>query len=161
MNLRDDQRQLVLTPWCSPDAWPFATTRSDRVLGQIFFPRNKRLPKRGFPDVGRDHSDHPVTRCLAKGAVREGRHAYRRFPHVPLGSWFGSEITPATQNAPTEVRRWSPNIQPLIMTPYAATLPVHDARRTGMRGPWSHGLVKLVRTVLATAAAASGLEQGG
>jgi hypothetical protein len=38
------------------------------------------------------------------------------------------------------------------MTPRSADYPTHDARRTGRRGPWRHGLATLVRTVPATTA---------
>src|SRR5664280_3441925 len=55
----------------------------------------------------------------------------RRFPHVPLGSWFLREITPAGPNARTKVRRRPPKTETRIMTPHSVAYPDHGTRRTG------------------------------
>lgn len=57
-----------------------------------------------------------------------------RLPHIPLGSWFVSEIIPAAPNAREELRYRLPNTQPRITTPHSATLPVPSARRTALSG---------------------------
>src|ERR1035437_3061417 len=59
------------------------------------------------------------------------RSADRRLPHIPLGSWFVSEITPAAPNARAELRHRPPNTQPCIMTPHTAGHRIHIERGTG------------------------------